>query len=755
MTLEEKASLCSGEDFWRTKAIERLGIPKVHLSDGPMGLRKQAEGGDHLGVNDSIKAVCFPSSCATTASFDRELVKTLGETLGEECRAEQVAVILGPAINIKRSPLCGRNFEYLSEDPYLAGEMAASYIRGVQSKEVGTSVKHFALNNQEYDRMSISAEADERTIREIYFPAYEKAVKESQPWTVMCSYNRINGEFASENEWLLTDVLRKEWGFEGFVVSDWGAVNDRVKGIAAGMDLEMPGSGGDNDRLIVEAVKQGKLPEEKLDLAVERILSVIEKYIEPKTTEKYVFDKEKDHSIATDLATECIVLLKNEEDLLPLKKEDGGLLFIGGFAEKPRFQGGGSAHINCERVDDALSACRKRTELTYTKGFAADSDARNEEWIREAVSLAEKAEKVVIFAGLPDSYESEGYDRSHMRLPAVQNEVIEKVSRVNPNVVVVLHNGSPVEMPWASSVRSILEAYLCGEGVGEAEARILFGEKNPSGKLAETFPLRLEDNPSYLNFPGWGGKVEYHEGIFVGYRYYDKKKLNVLFPFGYGLSYTDFELKNLTVDRKEMSEGKTLTVKVDVTNTGKMAGKEVVQLYVSDRTDAMLRPEKELKGFEKVELAPGETKTVTMTLDYRSFACYDADHHEWYAPSGNYEIRVGTSSVDLPLTERVTVTSKARPFKVTPTTTYGEIAKHPSCTKEVMAELMKHLELFAPKEDKRGEAAKEAITNEMQEAMQKFTPLRALRSFQQLSNEKVQELCDWIDQLLEGKRKDS
>ncbi|NLG03055.1 MAG: glycosyl hydrolase, partial [Clostridia bacterium] len=607
MTLEEKAGLCSGSDFWHTKAIERLSIPAVMVSDGPHGLRKQAQGGDHLGVNESIEAVCFPTACATACSFDRDLMQNMGEILGKECQAEDIAVLLGPAVNIKRSPLCGRNFEYISEDPYLAGELSAAYIKGVQSQNIGTSIKHFAANNQEHERMSCSSEVDERTFREIYLPAFEKVVKTADPWTVMCSYNRINGIFASENHRLLTEILRDEWGFEGFVMSDWGAVSDRVAGVQAGLELEMPGSLGTNDADIVNAVKTGELPEEILNTAVERMLRIIFRYIENKRDE--VFDRKADHEKAVEIAKQCIVLLKNEDQILPLKEGMDGVVLIGGFAAKPRFQGGGSSHINSKQVPCAIETMKKYGVTQYSEGFSATDDVLDQKKFEAAVQMAQNAKVAVVFAGLPDAFESESYDREHMRLPDVQNQLIEEILKVQKQVIVVLHNGSPVELPFADRVKGIVEAYLCGEGVAEAVADILYGKANPCGKLAESFPLRLEDNPSYLNFQGKDGKVVYSEGIFVGYRYYDTKKMDVCYPFGYGLSYTQFELSDLKLSQKSMKESETVKVSVTIKNIGNMAGKEVVQLYVQDLTKAAIRPLKELKGFEAVSLDAGEQKT--------------------------------------------------------------------------------------------------------------------------------------------------
>jgi len=673
MTLEEKAGMCSGLDFWHLKGVERLGIPSVMVSDGPHGLRKQEEAADHLGINDSIKAVCFPPACLTACSFDTELLREMGVAIGKEAQATDVSIVLGPAVNIKRSPLCGRNFEYYSEDPYLSGEIAASFIEGVQSQNVGTSIKHFAANNQEYNRMSCSSEVDERTLREIYLPAFETAVRKSQPYTVMCSYNKINGTYASENPWLLTDVLRKEWGFEGYVMSDWGAVNERVPGLKAGMELEMPTSGGINDQEIIKAVKDGSLDETVLDQAVERILRIISKWIQNRQEE--TLELEKDHAIARHIAEESIVLLKNEDSVLPLQESER-LAFIGGFAKSPRFQGGGSSHINSfhiESVLDAAESMGRIGQITYAQGFPADADTYDTKAAAEAIEAARTADKAVIFAGLPESFESEGYDRTHMSLPACQNRLIQEILEVQPNTIIVLHNGSPVEMPWLSKVKGLVEAYLGGQAVGGALANILFGAVNPSGKLAETIPLKLSDNPSYLNF-GESELVHYREGVFVGYRYYDTKEMPVAFPFGYGLSYTDFSYSNLRLEKTEITDTETLKVHVDITNTGTVEGKEIVQFYVRDMTGSCRRPVKELKGFAKVSLLPGETKTVSVTLDKRSFAWYHTDLHDWYAASGTYEILVGSSSRDILLRQTVKLnSSQMPPLKLHLNTTLGEL----------------------------------------------------------------------------------
>ena len=744
MTLEEKAGMCSGKDFWHLKGVERLGIPEVMVSDGPHGLRKQAEEADHLGLNESIKAVCFPTACATACSFDRDLLEEMGERIGDECQAEDLSVILGPAVNIKRSPLCGRNFEYFSEDPYLASQMAAAHIKGVQSKNVGTSIKHFAANNQEHRRMSCSSEIDERTLREIYLAAFETAIKEAKPDTVMCSYNRINGEFASENHWLLTEVLRDQWGFEGYVMSDWGAVNDRVKGLKAGLELEMPGSGGNTDKEIVEAVKNGELEEAVLDRAVERILNIVFKFTDNRQEGK--FDLEEDHKLAAKIAGESMVLLKNE-GVLPLPAQGKKIAFIGKFAETPRFQGGGSSHINSFKTTSALEAAKEVAEVTYAQGYDVKEDVIDQAMLDQAVETAKEADVAVIFAGLPDAFESEGYDRTHMRMPDCQNTLISEIAKVQENVVVVLHNGSPVEMPWADQVKGILEAYLCGQAVGQAEVDILFGKVNPSGKLAETIPYKLSDNPSYLNFPGDGQKVEYKEGVFVGYRYYDTKEMPVRYPFGYGLSYTTFEYSDLQLSSDKIKDTDKLKVTLKVKNTGNRAGKEIVQLYVADKTGAASRPVKELKNFVKVELQSQEEKTVEMELDKRSFAWYNTDIHDWYAASGEYEILAAASSRDIRLKKTVYVESTTElPMHIHMNTTIGELLENPK-TKAVVEGMTDSLiQHMGGSSEEENSAASEAITKEMSLKMMENSPLRSMRSFMGMTTEEIQEFIQKLQE---------
>lgn len=742
MTLEEKASLCSGKDFWHTKGVERLNIPEMMMSDGPHGLRKQDELGDHLGVNDSIKAVCFPAGCAVASSFDRELIRKVGETLGNECQAEGVGVILGPAVNLKRSPLCGRNFEYFSEDPYLASEMAASQIQGIQSQNVGTSIKHFYANNQEHRRMSSSSEVDERTARELYLAAFEGAVKKAKPWTVMCSYNRINGVYAAQNKKALTHILRDEWGFDGYVVSDWGAANDRVPDLEAGMDLEMPSSFGLNDEKIIKAVKEGNLSEKVLDKAVERILNIVYRFEENRKPSA-VFDREKDHELARKVAAECMVLLKNE-DVLPLKQTQK-VAFIGEFAKKPRYQGGGSSHINSFKVETAWDNAN-HDYVVFAKGYETKKDEVRKDFIVEAAKVAREVEVAVVFAGLPDSFESEGYDRTHMRLPDNQNALIEAVCDANPNTVVVLHNGSPVEMPWVHRVKAVLEVYLGGQAVGGATVDVLYGKVSPSGRLAESFPIKLEDNPSYLYYGGEGDKTEYREGVFIGYRYYDKKKMEVLFPFGHGLSYTTFSYSNLKLDKEKMSENETLTVSVDVTNTGVRKGKEVVQLYIEPQKSEIIRPVRELKGFEKIELDVGETKTVFFELSRRDFSYYNIEKG-WTVETTSYLIEIAKSSRDICLSEAVMVRGTCnQPEKITMDTTLGDVLLVEGA-KELLAPWLEVFDVMGNSEDEDvlGDGSKQ-----MEEAMTKYMPIHGLVSFAngEKTFEEAEELVRKLNQLL-------
>jgi len=650
MTLKEKAGLCSGEDFWHLKSVERLGLSKIMVTDGPHGLRKQAGDADHVGLNKSVAATCFPTASATASSWDPKLMYEMGEALGEECLQEDVAVILGPGANIKRSPLCGRNFEYVSEDPYHTGHMTAALINGVQSKGIGTSLKHFVMNNQEARRMTIDAVVDERAQREIYLTGFEIAVKEAQPWTVMCSYNKVDGTFLSDHKRLLTDILKDEWGHTGLVVTDWGACNDRVKGIKAGMELEMPSSGGRNDEKIVNAVNDGVLSEGTLDKAVIRIIELILKSQESRKSD-FKYDVESHHILAKKVAANSSVLLKNDH-ILPLTQEKK-IAVIGEFAKVPRYQGAGSSIINPHKIDNVCDLLtEKGIDYSYAQGYSIKNTKPNQDLIADAVKVAQGAEVVVIFAGLTDDYESEGYDRKHLDLPHNHTELIKQVSKVNSNIVVVLQNGSPVVMPWVDDVKGLLECYLHGQAGAGAVIDLLYGEVNPSGKLAETFPLALEDNSSYNYFPGSTLTVEHRESIFVGYRYYDTANKKVLFPFGYGLSYTEFSYSDLKVSKiNELEYEVSLTVK----NTGAVAGSEIAQLYVKNNESEIFKANKELRAFDKVYLEPNEEKQITFSLNKRSFAYYNTTISDWHVDSGLYEIQVGASSRDIRLKEGIKI----------------------------------------------------------------------------------------------------
>lgn len=726
MTVEEKASLCSGLGNWHTKPVERLGIPSIMMVDGPHGLRIQYQNADLSDTQNSLPATCFPTAVSMACSWDRNLIENIGSAIGEEGQSEGVSILLGPGANIKRSPLCGRNFEYFSEDPYLSSQMAASHIKGVQSQGVGTSLKHFCANNQEHRRLTVDVKVDERTLREIYLASFEEAVKQSKPWTIMCSYNSVNGEFASENNYLLTEILRDEWGYEGYVVSDWGAVNERVKGLKAGLELEMPYSGGERDKQIAEAVKSGELSEEVLDKAVERLLKIIFKAIENKKA-NVTFDKKAHHDLARQAARECMVLLKNEEEILPLKKQ-GTIAVIGAFAKNPRFQGGGSSHVHPTFLSNAYDAIvditKQKAEVLYSQGYDIESDIPDENLIDEAKKAAAKSDVAIIFAGLTESYESEGYDRSHLRIPDNHRKLIEAVAEAQSNTVVVLSNGSPIEMPWLDKAKAVLETYLGGQAVGEAIAEVLFGEFSPCGKLAETFPEELSHNPSHLNFPGEGDSVEYREGLFVGYRYYDAKRIKPLFPFGFGLSYTNFEYSDIKLSKKEINDNETLNVSVKVKNTGKMRGKEIVQLYVRDVEKSVIRPDKELKGFEKVELDVGEEKIVTFTLGKRAFAYYNTEIKDWYVESGEFEILIGKSSQEILLSDIVTVNSTTvikKKFHMN--TTVGDIMTYPGGLDKLNKYMHEYLKDHGM--DKGFKNVKQTMDSEMV----KYTPLRCLPSF--------------------------
>jgi len=654
MTLEEKAALCTGTSAWTTMLIERLGVPEMTVSDGPHGVRHVT---DVQALNaQSLPATCFPTASCLASTWNADLIGEMGKALAEECIAQKVDVLLGPGVNMKRTPLGGRNFEYFSEDPFLAGEMAASLVKGVQSKGVGTSLKHFAANNQECRRLAISADIDERTLREIYLPAFETVVKKAKPWTVMCAYNKINGTYCSENYKLLVDILKKEWGFEGLVVSDWGAVHDRVASLKGGLDLEMPGPKELRVKAVVEAVHSGVIEESVLDESVRRILGVVFKAAE--TPKGGQFDLAAHHALARRIAAEGMVLLKNN-GILPLKNPQH-IAVIGRAAKTPYFEGGGSSQVNPATLDIPFNELQKLAgdvELNYSEGYSSDGSFQ-QGLIDEAVISAKSAEVALLYVALPDTKESEGYDRSDLDLTPQQVALIKAVTSVQPKTVVILNNGAPVVMSdWIDNTAAVLEAWMMGQAGGGAIADLLYGKVNPSGKLSETFPLKWADTPAYINYPGTIGEVRYGEGIFIGYRYYDTKAMPVLFPFGYGESYTTFAYSSPRVSATRFKDVDGLTASVDVSNTGKVAGKEVVQFYVHDHKASLIRPPKELKGFAKVELQPGETKTVTVHLDFRAFAFYHPSYQQWITEDGEFDILIGASAADIRFSKTVSLQS--------------------------------------------------------------------------------------------------
>ena len=652
MTLEEKASMCSGSNMFQSTGMERLGIPAFNLSDGPHGLRKQEGKQDFMGQNVAVTATCFPAACLTGASFDPTLVNAMGHALGKIAQAKDVQVVLGPGINHKRSPLCGRNFEYFSEDPFLSGTLGSAYVKGAQSEGVGVSVKHFIANNQETRRRTTSSNLDERTLYEIYAPAFEKVIQEAKPWTVMTSYNKFHGTYVNETSSLCKDLLRKKWGFEGMVVSDWTAVHNRVEALKGGTELTMPDD-KDNDHQIVEAVRNGTLSMQDLDEAVYHICALAFQAEDAKK-KKAEYDFAEAHALAEKIAAESMILLKNTDAILPLDPQKK-ITMIGCFAQEPRYQGTGSSHVNAWQIKKMSEVTAAYPGIVYTEGYGRE-DTVDEAKEAAAIQSAKESDIAVIIAGLPEVMEGEGYDRWTLKLPKCQNHLIERICEVQPNTVVVLENGGCVEIPWADQPKAILEAYLAGEAVNDAVFDVLTGRTAPSGHLAETFPLHLEDNPSYLSFPGDGDESNYPEGVFTGYRYYTTKKAEVRYPFGYGLTYTSFDYSNLVLDASAYKPRVEITASLNVTNTGKRAGKTVVQLYVGSpfRNTGIHRPIRELKGFEKVALQPGETKQIIFKLGKRDFAFYDPHAHDWRVGGGTYKIEIGTDANCIVLSAPIT-----------------------------------------------------------------------------------------------------
>ena len=676
LTLEEKASLTSGQNFWHTKAVERVGVPAIMMTDGPHGLRKQREGGDHLGLGQSVPATCFPPAVGLGSSWDADLLRRVGAALGTEAAIENVGVLLGPGINIKRSPLCGRNFEYLSEDPIVSGVLGAAIVQGIQSKGVGASLKHFAANNQENDRMRSSSDIDPRPLREIYLRGFQRVVEDAQPWTVMCSYNKLNGVYASEDPWLLTTVLRDEWGFDGLVVSDWGAVNERVAALAAGMDLEMPASGGRTDAQLVAAVKDGSLDEAALDVAAQRVIDLVRK-TRPGAIEGPL-DVDAHHALAREAAGRSIVLLKNDGALLPLSR-DARIAVIGAFAAEPRYQGAGSSMVNPTRLDTALDEIRALAtgEVAYAAGFSTAVDTEADEVARlreEAVAAASAAEVAVLFLGLPARLESEGYDRDDIDLPADQLALVDAVLAAQPKTIVVLSNGGVVALPFAGRVPAILEGWLLGQAGGGATADVLFGSVNPSAKLTETVPARLQDTPAYLNFPGEFTHTRYGEGLFVGYRWYDARQIDVVFPFGHGLSYTTFAYGDAVAS---ITADGDIAVRVTVTNTGDRAGREVVQVYTSLAESRVQRPVRELKAFASVALEPGQSREVELVIRRADLAYWDIRADSWIVEGGTYTVEAAASSRDIRSSVAVEVAGDAVRVPLTHESSIAEVFADP------------------------------------------------------------------------------
>ncbi len=656
LDLDEKINLLSGKNFWQLHEVPEANFQSIMLTDGPHGLRKQEESADNLGLNKSVKATCFPTASCLASSWDEELLYKVGEHLGEECQSEKVSVLLGPGVNLKRSPLCGRNFEYYSEDPLLSGKMAKSWINGLQSKQIGASLKHFAANNQEFYRMVSDSIIDERTLHELYLKGFEIAVKESNPWTVMSSYNYINGVRTGESKELLTDILRNEWGFDGTVVSDWTAVDDKVASIKAGLDLEMPGNNGLFNQEVKRALKSGELTMEELDKSVLNVLKLIEKAQVNLNNEHEAYDKAKHHEFAKKVASECIVLLKNDNSILPLTT-DKKVALIGEFAKSPRYQGSGSSQINPTKLSFAYEEFQKRLgeNLIYADGYDLKNDNVDDDKLKEAIETASKADVAVLMVGLPDSYESEGFDRKHLNLPESHNILIKEISKVQKNIVVVLSNGAPVTMPWKNDVDGIVEQYLAGQASGEAITDIIFGDVNPSGKLAETFPMSLESVPSTHFFPGEPRQVQYREGLYVGYRGLDSFNTEVLFPFGHGLSYTNFEYSDLKMDKSTYSKDDLVKVSFNIRNTGDKTGKEICQLYVEKVDSNVYRPVRELKDFVKVELKPGELKQIVLNLKVSNLFVFQ--NGKFRVEAGKYIIYVGASSRDIRLSSEISIES--------------------------------------------------------------------------------------------------
>ena len=659
MTLEQKAAFVSGFNYWQLEESKELGLPQIMVTDGPHGLRKKnpdKKASDGVGLGNSVPTTCFPPAATSSCSWDPELLYQAGVAIAEEALKEQVSVVLGPGTNIKRAPTCGRNFEYFSEDPYLAGKISAGFVNGVQSKGIGTSLKHYACNSQEAFRMIVNEVVDERALREIYLTAFEICVKESQPWTIMNSYNRINGEYASQNKHLQEEILRDEWGFEGLIVTDWGSSVDRIPGLMYGTDLEMPSSSDINTKKIIAAVKNGELDEAILDKRVDNVVALIMK-AKKVLGDNHTYDKDAHNALSCKVAESSMVLLKNDDNILPIKKGQK-IAVIGELAASPRFQGAGSSVINPTMLDNALDELKKLgADVVYARGYDKSKDVIDEALVNEAVEAAKNADVALVFAGLTDEFEGEGYDRLNIEMPNCHNNLISAVANANPDTVVVLAGGSVIRMPWVNEVKGLLNAGLGGQAGGQAAAKIITGVVVPSGKTSETYPLAYEENPTYGNYPAGPVTSEHRESVYIGYRYYDKAQKDVLFPFGYGLSYTTFEYSNLNVSADSIKDTDTLKVSFTLKNTGDVDGAEVAQVYVADKESTIFRPVKELKGFKKVFLKAGEEKTVEFELDKRAFAFFNVEINDWMIETGEFDILVSASSRDVKLSATVTVES--------------------------------------------------------------------------------------------------
>ena len=745
MTLEEKASLCSGADFWSTKAIERLGLESIFLTDGPHGVRKAAD----TDFTNSAPATCFPTASALACSWDVELLREVGEALGREAQSLGVQILLGPGVNMKRSPLCGRNFEYFSEDPVLTGRLAAAHIQGVQSQGVGASLKHFAANNQEFERTTTNSSIDERTLHEIYLAAFEIAVREAAPWTVMSAYNKLNGTFASEHRELLHGVLKERWGFEGLVVSDWGAVQDRVASVQAGLHLEMPSSLGKNDQRIVLAVQSGELPAAHLDELLTELVSVTLCALARRKPQSY--DPEAHHALARRVAGESLVLLQNNH-FLPLDpKRPLRVALLGQFIKTPRYQGAGSSQVKPTQLADVYSALMALTDgvwqTNYAPGYLPDGST-TDALLDDAARKARAADVALVFAGLPDSYESEGFDRRNLSLPEGHERLIQAVAGAQPQVGVVLMNGSAVAMPWASHVEAILEAWLTGQAGGEAIADALVGRLNPSGKLSETFPARLEDTPAFLDFPGQAGEARYGERGFIGYRAYDQRGIAPLFPFGHGLSYTTFAYSELLVAKATAAEadrGVLYTASVTIKNTGSVAGKEIVQLYVGEQNSRLLRPPKELRHFAKLAIEPGKSRQQRFELVARDFAYYDVRLHDWVIDSGVFQISVGGSSRGALLSENIKLVAE-RPYPpLTRNSMLKEFAEHPRSKASYRPLLARLSALFSGTPSGATETPEQRKARDMAEAFLSELPVWRLPPLLQGKFSEA-ELDSWLEQ---------